>query len=294
LQTALAASVDLRCYGLSTPRHDGKLSVTFADIGGFAHEWEIDELPWHAVAHVGPGEEHPEVLHQQLLDALDAVALPLEKNIPAPARAACLAFLYLYMMTASAPAGGTSTSENGSERPALHFAARSTLPIGAGLGSSASFSVCAASAVLLVHGRITPPAPPAPSRSGEGSGQPGHVHISHQGRRALPTPLAEEVNRWAFVAEKILHGTPSGVDNSVAVYGGALAYTKGIGAGRKNVMEPILGFKSLRFLLTDSKVPRDTKALVAGVGAKKLAVGFSIFHVSFPVTDILFAGARTR
>lgn len=28
-------------------------------------------------------------------------------------------------------------------------------------------------------------------------------------------------------------------------------------------------FKSVRFLLTDSKIPRDTKKLVAGVGKKK-------------------------
>ncbi|TFY73068.1 hypothetical protein EWM64_g10944 [Hericium alpestre] len=35
-------------------------------------------------------------------------------------------------------------------------------------------------------------------------------------------------------------------------------------------MEAISGFKSLRFLLTDSKVPRDTKRLVAGVSQKKL------------------------
>jgi len=34
-------------------------------------------------------------------------------------------------------------------------------------------------------------------------------------------------------------------------------------------MEAIQGFKSLRFLLTNSKVPRDTKKLVAGVGEKK-------------------------
>ena len=34
-------------------------------------------------------------------------------------------------------------------------------------------------------------------------------------------------------------------------------------------MEPIHGFKSLRFLLTDTKVPRNTKQLVAGVSLKK-------------------------
>jgi len=59
------------------------------------------------------------------------------------------------------------------------------------------------------------------------------------------------------------------VDNSVSVFGGALAYTKSGFPGKKGGMEPIQGFKSLKFLLTDSKVPRDTKALVAGVSARK-------------------------
>lgn len=77
------------------------------------------------------------------------------------------------------------------------------------------------------------------------------------------------MNRWAFVSEKVLHGTPSGVDNSVSVFGGALAYIKSGFGGKKGGMEPIQGFKSLKFLLTDSKVPRDTKSLVAGVAAKK-------------------------
>ena len=80
------------------------------------------------------------------------------------------------------------------------------------------------------------------------------------------------MNRWAFVSEKVLHGTPSGVDNSVSVFGGALAYTKSGFPGKKGGMEPIQGFKSLKFLLTDSKVPRDTKALVAGVSARKAQV----------------------
>lgn len=82
---------------------------------------------------------------------------------------------------------------------------------------------------------------PEPSRTpDEQARDPGHVHVSHQGRRALPLQVAEEVNHWAFVAEKILHGNPSGVDNSVAVYGGALAYTRP-GFGRKSGMEAIQG-----------------------------------------------------
>ena len=108
---------------------------------------------------------------------------------------------------------------------------------------------------------------PPPTRE-PGPGEPGHIHVSHRGRRAIPPDIAEETNRWAFVAEKVLHGNPSGVDNSVAVFGGALAYVRP-GFGKRSGMDQIQGFKSLRFLLVDSKVPRDTKALVAGVARKK-------------------------
>jgi cystathionine beta-lyase/mevalonate kinase len=235
--TALAASVDLRCYGLANPRQDGKISVTFLDIGHFDREWEVDSLPWDAVSSVPIGKEHPEFLEQGLVDAITSRAL--DGSPSSSARNAAVAFLYMYM-----------TLAHGGQRPSFNFTTRSTLPIGAGLGSSAAFSVCAATAILLLHKRITIPP------------------YVHRGRGAIPPDVASEVNRWAFVSEKILHGTPSGVDNSVAVYGGALAYTRN-GFGKKSGIEPIAGFKSLRFLVTDSGVPRDTKKLVAGVTEMK-------------------------
>jgi mevalonate kinase len=120
-----------------------------------------------------------------------------------------------------------------SPRPSYNFTARSTLPIGAGLGSSASFSACAATGSLLIHRRISIPPLPRPT-------DPSHVHVSHQGRRTISPSTATEINGWAFMAEKILHGNPSGVDNSVAVFGGALAYTRA-GFGKEGGMEPVVG-----------------------------------------------------
>lgn len=117
--------------------------------------------------------------------------------------------------------------------PTFNFTARATLPVGAGLGSSASFSACAATALLLVQGRIDLPPRPPPAT-------PSHIHVSHQGRRAIPALVAEDINRWTYISEKILHGNPSGVDNSVAVFGGALAYTRH-GFARKGGMEQIHG-----------------------------------------------------
>ncbi|EJD49638.1 cystathionine beta-l [Auricularia subglabra TFB-10046 SS5] len=257
--TAIAASVDLRCYGLTSPRHDGKLSLNLPDVGGFYHEWELESLPWDAVTRIRIGEVHPAALDLRLVDAIMARGLPPHLAQPENRRIreAVIAFLYLYM-----------SLQHGDDKPSFNFSARSALPIGAGLGSSASYSTCVATALLLLHQRIT--IPPQPYSRDAVEGTPGHVHISHGGRRAIPTEAAEEVNRWAYVAEKVLHGMPSGVDNAVAVYGGALAFSKG-GYGRKAGMEGIQGFKSMQFLLTDSRVPRDTKSLVAGVARKKEA-----------------------
>ncbi|KAL0574237.1 cystathionine beta-lyase [Marasmius crinis-equi] len=247
--TAIAASVDLRCYGLLTPRDDGKVSVLFNDIADFYHEWDISSLPWGSVTPLPSGQDHPEDLDQALIDKLHEGPLkPLEHNRES---VSSLVLLYLYM----------KLSKPG-DRPGFNFTARSTLPVGAGLGSSASFSSCAATALLLVTGTIR--VPDLPPRSTD-----GHIHVSHEGRRAIPPVMAERINKWAYTAEKILHGNPSGVDNSVSVYGGALAYVKA-GFGKRSGMEPISGFKSLRFLLTNTKVSRDTKKLVAGVGQKKL------------------------
>ena len=258
MQTAIAASVDLRCYGLTSPRYDNKVSLQLTDIGDYCQEWDVDTLPWDAVTPVLPGEQHAEQLDQRLVDAIVTRALPDPADVPRGAHAAALAFLYLYM-----------TLAHGDTRPTFNFAARSTMPVSAGLGSSASYSACIATALLLLHRRVSvPPLPPRTRPPGEHD--PGHVHVTHHGRRALPPDFAEEANRWAFVAEKVLHGNPSGVDNSVAVYGGALAYVRP-GFGKRSGMDQIQGFKSLRFLLVDSKVPRDTKALVAGVARKKAA-----------------------
>ncbi|KAF7317004.1 Cystathionine beta-lyase [Mycena chlorophos] len=248
--TAIAASVDLRCYGLATPRNDSKVSVHFSDIDNFYREWDIEKLPWSAGTPLAAGEDHPDALDQVLMDAINAEAL---SDISGHARHASLAFLYCYIQLGR------------DRKPAFNLATRATLPVGAGLGSSASFSSCVVSALLLINRGITLPPPPAPSTTGTDAPAP-HVHVSHQGRRFVPQSVAERINKWAFVSEKVLHGNPSGIDNSVAVFGGALAYTKHP-SGPK--MEQIQSFKSLKFLLTNSKIPRDTKKMVAGVGSLK-------------------------
>lgn len=99
--TAIAASVDLRCYGLTTPRNDGKLALSLPDMPGhFSHEWNLEtDLPWSAVTRVSIGEEHPAVLDTTLVDAITATSIPEKISSPEQRRVreAVIAFLYLYM-----------------------------------------------------------------------------------------------------------------------------------------------------------------------------------------------------
>ena len=132
------------------------------------------------------------------------------------------------------------------------FTVRSALPIGAGLGSSAAFSVCLSSALLYLNGHLALASPPSTSSTS-----------------TISTDAAYLVNSWAFVGEKILHGNPSGVDNSVSSLGSALAFQKSRFPGEGPSMHSLTHFRSIRFLLTDTKIPRDTKTLVANVGKLK-------------------------
>lgn len=80
---------------------------------------------------------------------------------------------------------------------------KSDLPIGAGLGSSASFSSCLAAGFLTLFDFIQTP------KCSENESNKG-IWSKHD---------LELINKWAYFGEKIIHGNPSGVDNSVATFG---------------------------------------------------------------------------
>ncbi|MHA1400598.1 MAG: mevalonate kinase [Candidatus Heimdallarchaeaceae archaeon] len=69
----------------------------------------------------------------------------------------------------------------------------------------------------------------------------------------------EDINRIAFEVEKIQHGTPSGIDNTVATYGGGIYYCKG------QIERISLPSSSLYWVIVNSKVKRKTKNLVLKV-----------------------------
>ncbi|KAL2327153.1 hypothetical protein Fmac_020580 [Flemingia macrophylla] len=70
----------------------------------------------------------------------------------------------------------------------------SELPLGAGLGSSASFCVALAAVFLACTDSVS-------------------LDVNHQGWLSFGEKDLELVNKWAFEGEKIIHGKPSGIDN---------------------------------------------------------------------------------
>lgn len=118
------------------------------------------------------------------------------------------------------------------------FTVKSTLPIGAGLGSSASISVCLALAMARI----------------------GH-HLDCQS--TITEDDREFINKWSFIGEKCIHGTPSGIDNAVATYGNAVQFQKQNNGSTQ--FKKLKDFPQLPMVLTNTKINRSTKILVAGV-----------------------------
>lgn len=127
-------------------------------------------------------------------------------------------------------------------------ASKSTLPVGSGLGSSAAFCVATAAALLEAK------------RSENGGAVRTTDSPQEIGNRPVAREEAEIVNRWAFAAEVLMHGHPSGLDNSMSVFGGALRFVK-----EPLQIDQIEKFPEIRLLLTNTKVERSTKQLVGNV-----------------------------
>ncbi|CAI8615476.1 unnamed protein product [Vicia faba] len=120
----------------------------------------------------------------------------------------------------------------------------SDLPLGAGLGSSAAFCVALAAALLSVTDSVS-------------------VDVCQQGWHSFGEKELDLVNKWAFEGEKIIHGKPSGIDNTVSAYGNIISFKSGnLTRMKSNVY--------LKMLITNTKVGRNTKALVAGVSERML------------------------
>ncbi|KAI7905455.1 mevalonate kinase-like protein [Cokeromyces recurvatus] len=231
-KTAVAASLGLRSYLYLEKRKDNVVQLILPDVN-INKAWTLNEFPFR-YNYPDSDTRHPNNMPIELREKIDQLSGFSGKETDAKTQA-LTAFLYLLIIL-----------ESKAKEPLTHgftVCVRSFLPVGAGLGSSASFSVAIVTALLILNKMI-----------------PVDFNTSKSNDTASYLDL---INRYAFKAEEVIHGNPSGVDNAVATFGGAKTFMRGQG------FTTLEGFYSLRLLLTNTKVPRSTNALVAGVGEKR-------------------------
>ena len=76
----------------------------------------------------------------------------------------------------------------------------------------------------------------------------------------------EKVNEVAFEGEKGYHGTPSGIDNTAATYGGLIWYRR---EGSLQIMERMRLPKPVEIVMGNTGKVADTKSVVAGVKERR-------------------------
>ncbi|NWT54312.1 KIME kinase, partial [Erythrocercus mccallii] len=232
-KVALAVALDLRTFLRLRPGAEGRLSVSLPGVD-VRRSWDTPDLLAlrGRIAGKGRGEE-------RLPRGREGLSAPdfagIAAGASAPESLATLAFLYMCL----------AISAKYGDVPSVDILVWSELPTGAGLGSSAAYAVCLAAALLMVCGAIS-----CPLQEGESTARWTEEELTL-------------INSWAFRGEQVIHGNPSGVDNAVGTWGGALRYQAG-------KITPLKRVPTLRILLTNTKVPRSTKVLVAGVKEKIL------------------------
>lgn len=147
----------------------------------------------------------------------DKISILVPHNTRPAIDQAVRAFLYLYI----------GMAKKYSHWPVIRVEVESEFPPGAGLGSSAAFSVSLTAALFKIM-------------TGD-------------------DPSSQTISAWAFRCEHLFHGKPSGIDNSICAYGGAILFQSG------EVVEMLSGLRKLPALLVYTNVTRNTKVLVGAV-----------------------------
>nr|XP_008519134.1 PREDICTED: mevalonate kinase isoform X1 [Equus przewalskii]XP_008519135.1 PREDICTED: mevalonate kinase isoform X1 [Equus przewalskii]XP_008519136.1 PREDICTED: mevalonate kinase isoform X1 [Equus przewalskii] len=233
-KVALAVALNLRTFLRLQPHSTGKVGLNLPNIG-IKQAWDVASLQLLDTSFLEQGDIT--ALTPEQVEKLKEVAGCPEDCANDHKWLAVLAFLFLYL----------SICRKQRALPSLDVTVWSELPPGAGLGSSAAYSVCLAAAFLAACEEI-----PNPLKDGEPTSRWTEEDL-------------ELINKWAFQGERVIHGNPSGVDNTVSTWGGALRYQQGKISSLKRP-------PALKILLTNTKVPRSTKALVAGVRNRLLKV----------------------
>ena len=108
-----------------------------------------------------------------------------------------------------------------------------------------------------------------PSFSGIGASAASIVAIARAIAEEIEMKLSdEEINEVAYEAEKAYAGTPSGIDNTAATYGGLIWFKRNL-TGSPNTMERLRIKEPVEIVVGNTEIVADTKEMVAGVAERK-------------------------
>jgi len=108
-----------------------------------------------------------------------------------------------------------------------------------------------------------------PGFSGIGASAASSVAIARAIAEELEMKLSDKrINEIAYEAEKAYAGTPSGIDNSAATYGGLIWFRRNLRGG-PNTIERLSIRRPVEIVIGNTGVVADTKEMVAGVEERK-------------------------
>jgi mevalonate kinase len=108
-----------------------------------------------------------------------------------------------------------------------------------------------------------------PGFSGIGASAASSVAIARAIAAEFKMNLPDEkINEIAYEAEKAYAGTPSGIDNSAATYGGLIWFKRNLSGG-SDTIEKLSIRKPVEIIIGNTGIVADTKEMVAGVAARK-------------------------
>jgi mevalonate kinase len=237
---AVAASAsDLRLYVKIEILSGPELELALPDLSEDPFQFPLHELLRELLPLLPEEPRSPSAdALAELEDLLDAAGKSKHHKSNSRAREALLPMLFICSSILVPSLGG---------RGARITARSLSLPIGAGLGSSAALCVAVSTAARV--GKLK-------------------LGGKWQGEAAGPDrerPYKEEldlINRWAYAGETIIHGNPSGIDNSVSCYGGCVCFRR-----QPQHSEAVQHVPCLDILLTNTLVEgRNTRFQVERVG----------------------------
>ncbi|KAL0134880.1 hypothetical protein PUN28_001573 [Cardiocondyla obscurior] len=198
-------------------------------------------------------------LHNHVKDFVESIADLLKKNddkdIINRQKSSLRAFFYLLSCT-------IFNEELNIKDTSFHVYVSTNFSVGAGLGSSASFAVCLAGCFL-------------------------HWSNLQKDKRNTFISDLDKISKYALDSEKIMHESPSGIDNSICTYGSMIRFEN------RKLVDMLQDVPKLNILLVNSGIVRNTKDLVKRVADVKNTSLTTFNSILDSIDDIAKNGWKT-